>query len=173
MGAFSSPNRAGVMNSLPPEHRGAGGGMNQTFQNSAQVLSIGIFFTLMIVGLSATLPHALANGLEAHGVDPATATRVADLPPVSVLFAAFLGYNPAQQLLGPQVLQHLTAADAADVKGREFFPNLLSQPFRTGLREAFAFAILACLIAAAASWSRGTRYVDTQESAPELAPMPD
>jgi MFS family permease len=173
MGAFASPNRAGVMNSLPPEHRGAGGGMNQTFQNSAQVLSIGIFFTLMIVGLSATLPHALANGLEAHGVDPATATRVADLPPVSVLFAAFLGYNPAQQLLGPQVLQHLTAADAADVKGREFFPNLLSQPFRTGLREAFAFAILACLIAAAASWSRGTRYVDTQESAPELAPMPD
>jgi MFS family permease len=173
MGAFASPNRAGVMNSLPPEHRGAGGGMNQTFQNSAQVLSIGIFFTLMIVGLAATLPHALATGLEAHGVDPATATRVADLPPVSVLFAAFLGYNPAQQLLGPHVLQHLSAADAADIKGREFFPNLLSQPFRTGLREAFAFAILACLVAAAASWSRGTRYVDTQDAAAELAPMPD
>jgi len=169
MGAFASPNRAGVMNSLPPAHRGAGGGMNQTFQNSAQVLSIGIFFTLMIVGLSSTLPHALAGGLEAHGVDPGTATRVADLPPVSVLFAAFLGYNPAQQLLGPHVLQHLSAADAADVKGREFFPGLLSRPFQTGLREAFAFAILACLIAAAASWSRGGRYVDTAEPAhPEL-----
>ena len=61
MGAFASPNRAGVMNSLPPAHRGAGGGMNQTFQNSAQVLSIGIFFTLMILGLSATLPHTLAS----------------------------------------------------------------------------------------------------------------
>ena len=73
MGAFASPNRAGVMNSLPPEHRGAGAGMNQTFQNSAQVLSIGIFFTLMIVGLSATLPHTLAAGLEAHGVPAATA----------------------------------------------------------------------------------------------------
>jgi MFS family permease len=169
MGAFASPNRAGVMNSLPPEHRGAGGGMNQTFQNSAQVLSIGIFFTLMIVGLSATLPHALATGLEAHGIDPATATRVADLPPVSVLFAAFLGYNPAQQLLGPHVLEQLSATDAADVKGREFFPSLLSQPFRTGLREAFAFAILACLVAAAASWSRGTRYVDTQDTARAFA----
>jgi MFS family permease len=169
MGAFASPNRAGVMNSLPPEHRGAGGGMNQTFQNSAQVLSIGIFFTLMIVGLSATLPHALATGLEAHGVDPATASRVADLPPVSVLFAAFLGYNPAQQLLGPDVLRHLTPANAADVEGREFFPGLLSHPFRTGLREAFAFAILACLVAAWASWSRGSRYVDGQESPRELA----
>ncbi len=96
MGAFASPNRAGVMNSLPAGHRGAGGGMNQTFQNSAQVLSIGIFFTLMIIGLSATLPHTLAAGLEAHGVPAATATQVAHLPPVSVLFAAFLGYNPVK-----------------------------------------------------------------------------
>jgi hypothetical protein len=122
----------------------------------------------MIVGLSSTLPHALAAGLQAHGVDPATASEVADLPPVSVLFAAFLGYNPAQQLLGPHVLQQLSSANAADVKGREFFPNLLSQPFHTGLREAFAFAILACLIAAAASWSRGGRYVNTTEPAPAL-----
>ena len=56
MGAFAAPNRAGIMNSLPPQHRGAGSGMNSTFQNSAQVLSIGIFFTLVIIGLSATLP---------------------------------------------------------------------------------------------------------------------
>jgi hypothetical protein len=90
-----------------------------------------------------------------------------------VLFAAFLGYNPAQQLLGPHVLQHLSAADAADVKGREFFPSLLSQPFRTGLREAFAFAIVACLVAAAASWSRGTRYVDVRDAVPEFAPTSD
>ena len=52
MGLFASPNRAAVMNSLPRGDRGAGGGMNQTFQNSAQVLSIGIFFTLMIIGLA-------------------------------------------------------------------------------------------------------------------------
>src|SRR6476646_8955374 len=94
MGLFASPNRAAVMNSLPAGDRGAGGGMNQTFQNSAQVLSIGIFFTLMIAGLSATLPHTLSSGLEAHGVSAATADHVAHLPPVSILFAAFLGYNP-------------------------------------------------------------------------------
>src|SRR6185312_7266378 len=86
MGAFASPNRAGVMNSLPPEHRGAGGGMNQTFQNSAQVLSIGVFFTLMILGLSASLPHALASGLTTHGVPAATAAHVSHLPPISVIF---------------------------------------------------------------------------------------
>jgi len=168
MGAFASPNRAGVMNSLPAQHRGAGGGMNQTFQNSAQVLSIGIFFTLMIVGLAATLPHALAHGLEANGVPHATAARIGTLPPVSVLFAAFLGYNPAKELIGPKVLAHLPAHDAARISGRGFFPHLIASPFQHGLHEAFAFAIAACLVAAAASWSRGGRVVEPKTSAEEV-----
>jgi MFS family permease len=155
MGAFASPNRAAVMNSLPAENRGAGGGMNQTFQNSAQVLSIGIFFTLMIVGLAGTLPHALDAGLTAHGVSASTAARVSKLPPVSVLFAAFLGYNPAKSLLGPHVLAHLPPHDAATIVGRSFFPKLIAAPFHSGLHEAFAFSIAACLVAAVASWSRG------------------
>jgi MFS family permease len=170
MGAFASPNRAGVMNSLPAQHRGAGGGMNQTFQNSAQVLSIGIFFTLMIVGLSATLPHALATGLRTHGVPASVATRVSHLPPVSVLFAAFLGYNPAQELIGRHVLARLPAHDAAAIRGRGFFPHLIAAPFRSGLREAFAFAIAACLVAALASWSRGARVVAPEEHALEQVP---
>jgi hypothetical protein len=160
MGMFASPNRAAVMNSLPPGDRGAGGGMNQTFQNSAQVLSVGIFFTLMILGLSATLPHTMASGLEAHGVSAQAAQHAANLPPVSILFAAFLGYNPIQHLLGPSGLSHLSAHAQALLTGRSFFPQLISEPFRHGLHEAFAFAIVACLIAAVASWSRGERYVD-------------
>jgi MFS family permease len=167
MGAFASPNRAGVMNSLPAEHRGAGGGMNQTFQNSAQVLSIGIFFTLMIIGLSATLPHALAHGLQSHGVGAATANRVSHLPPVSVLFAAFLGYNPAKELLGPHVLSRLPAHQAAAISGRGFFPHLIAAPFRGGLHEAFAFAIAACLVAAVASWSRGGKVRRPEVTASE------
>jgi EmrB/QacA subfamily drug resistance transporter len=155
MGMFASPNRAGVMNSLPPEHRGAGGGMNQTFQNSAQVLSIGVFFTLMILGLASTLPHAMAGGLEAHGVPPPSAIHAGSLPPVSILFAAFLGYNPIQHLLGSHVLSALSAHSQSVLTGRSFFPHLISAPFRTGLHEAFAFAIFACLIAAVASFSRG------------------
>jgi MFS family permease len=158
-GLFMSPNRAAVMNSLPAEHRGAGSGMTSTFQNSAQVLSIGIFFSLMIVGLSAVLPTTLYHGLVQQGVSPQVANSVAHLPPVATLFAAFLGYNPIQHLLGPSVLAHLPPARAAALQGRSFFPHLISTPFMHGLHIAFDFAIGACLVAAAASWSRGRHYV--------------
>jgi hypothetical protein len=155
MGMFAAPNRAAIMNSLPAHDRGAGGAMNQTFQNSAQVLSIGIFFTLMIIGLAATLPSTLASGLEAHGVAASTAQQVADLPPISILFAAFLGYNPIEHLLGPDALAGLSAHDHAVLTGHSFFPQLIAGPFRDGLHTAFAFAIVACLVAAAASLMRG------------------
>ena len=158
MGMFASPNRAAVMNSLPPGDRGAGGGMNQTFQNSAQVLSVGIFFSLMIVGLAADLPQTLSAGLHAHGVDWAAAHRIGHTPPVEVLFAAFLGYNPIEHLVGPHVLHHLSVHSQAVLTGRSFFPQLISGPFRSGLHAAFAFAIVACLVAAAASLMRGGKY---------------
>ena len=131
--------------------------MNQTFQNSAQVLSVGIFFTLMIFGLSSSLPAALTAGLKAHGVAAATAAGVAHLPPVSILFAAFLGYNPIQHLVGGHVLSGVSAHDQAVLTGHSFFPTLISAPFRDGLHAAFAFAIVACLVAAAASLMRGGR----------------
>ncbi len=155
MGAFSAPNRAGVMNSLPAEHRGAGSGMNTTFQNSAQVLSIGVFFSLMIIGLAGTLPASLYHGLLSMHVPSAAAARAAQLPPVSTLFAAFLGYNPMQHLLGPAVLSQVTHAQAATLTGRGFFPGLIAKPFTSGLHAAFDFAIVTCLVAAAASWTRG------------------
>jgi MFS family permease len=158
MGMFASPNRAAVMNSLPPGDRGAGGGMNQTFQNSAQVISVGIFFTLMVAGLSSSLPHALSSGLQAHGVPAAAATRAAHLPPISVLFAAFLGYNPVQHLVGAHTLAALAPHSRALLTGRSFFPQLISAPFRNGLDKTFVFSIAACLVAAAASLLRGGRY---------------
>jgi hypothetical protein len=151
MGLFSSPNRAEVMNSLPAAARGVGAGMNATFQNTAMVLSIGLFFSLMIAGLASTLPTTLSQGLVQNGVPTADATRVAGLPPVAVLFAAFLGYNPIQQLLGP-VLATLPADHMSFLTGREFFPQLISGPFSDGLTAAFRFAIVASLVAAAASW---------------------
>jgi MFS family permease len=156
-GLFSAPNRAAIMNSLPPDRRGAGSGMTATFQNSATVLSIGIFFTLIILGLAATLPSALNHGLTAQGVPPASAASVAGLPPVSVLFAALLGYNPVSTLLGP-ALVHLPAARAAYLTGRGFFPSVIGPAFGHGLAAAFGFAIAACLIAAAVSLFRGTTY---------------
>ncbi len=167
MGLFASPNRAGIMNALPPNRRGVGGGMSTTFQNSAMVLSIGIFFSLMVTGLAGALPQAMASGLTAHGVSQAQAQQVAGLPPVAVLFASLLGYNPIQSLLGPTAIHHLAPGDAAYLTGRSFFPSLISQPFHQGLVVAFAFAIAACLVAAAASWLRGGKYVHADEPAPQ------
>ena len=159
MGAFASPNRAAVMNSLPARHRGAGGGMNATFQSSAQVLSIGIFFTLMIIGLSTTLSVTLTHGLIVHGVPAAVATKIGSLPPVSILFAAFLGYNPIKSLVGSKVLGHLSVANRTDLIGHSYFPHLISAPFHSGLKSAFIFGAVVLLIAAGASWSRGAKYV--------------
>src|SRR6267154_6441109 len=155
-GLFFSPNWAEMMNSVPPDRRGAAGGMIATFQNSAFVLSIGIFFTLMVAGLSSKLPAAMSSGLTAQGVPAATAAPISHLPPIGVLFASFLGYNPIQQLLGP-LLHQLPPAHAAYVVGRDFFPHLISAPFHSGLDAAFAFAIAANVIAAIASALTGRR----------------
>ena len=75
----------------------------------------------------------------------ATADAIAHLPPVSTLFAAFLGYNPATHLLGPHVLAQLTPAQRATVTGERFFPSLMADAFRDGLHAAFNFAIVMCL----------------------------
>jgi MFS family permease len=154
MGLFISPNRAAVMNSLPPWRRGVGAGMLNTFQNSASVLSIGIFFSLMIVGLAGQLPSTLYHGFVTHGVAPATAARISHLPPVTTLFATFLGYNPVAHLLG-HVLATLSPAQAAALTGRTFFPHLITKPFASALNAAFIFAMIACILAAIASLLRG------------------
>jgi hypothetical protein len=172
MGLFSSPNSAGVMNSLPPSQRGAGAGMLATFMNSASVLSIGVFFTLMIIGLSSALPQTLQSGLLAHGVPATDAARISHLPPVATLFASFLGYNPIKTLLGPDVLGGLPPAQAHALTGRSFFPHLISGPFHTALVYAFVFAIAACLVAAVASLLRGGKYHHAEEEATSPAGAP-
>ena len=163
-GLFASPNSAAIMNSVPASQRGAASGMRATFQNSGMVLSIGIFFSLMVVGLAGSLPHTLSTGLTDNGVSPAAAHQVASLPPVGVLFAAFLGYNPIRTLLGPTgALDHLSAQHQAALTGRSFFPRLISGPFHHGLVIVFSLAIAMSLIGAAASLMRGGRYVHEDE----------
>jgi len=95
---------------------------------------------------------------------------VAALPPVSILFAALLGYNPIQSLLG-NVVDRLPASHAAYLTGHTFFPSLISGPFSSGLAIAFDFAIVACLVAAVASLLRGGKYVHGAEPGP-AAPRP-
>ncbi|HET7407029.1 MAG TPA: MFS transporter [Mycobacteriales bacterium] len=164
-GLFAAPNAAAIMNSVPATQRGAANGMRATFQNSGMVLSIGLFFSLMIVGLASSLPSSLYAGLTAQGVPSHAAHQVANLPPVGSLFAAFLGYNPIQSLLGPSgVLQHLSSAQVHVLTGKEFFPHLMSGPFHHGLVVVFTMAIIMSLIGAAASLARGAKYVHGQDA---------
>jgi MFS family permease len=167
-GLFAAPNSTAIMNAVPPHDRGQASGMRATFMNSGQVLSIGIFFSLMIIGLATSLPASILSGLTAQGVPTAVAQQIASAPPISSLFAAFLGYNPMQQLLPASVLSALPASNAATITGMQFFPNLISGPFKAGLGIAFTLSIIAYLIAALASWLRGGQYIHGENQLDEM-----
>ncbi len=167
-GLFASPNTSAIMSSVPARERGVASGMRSTFQNSGMSLSIGIFFSLMVIGLASALPAALTAGLTAQGVPAAAAARVAHLPPVSALFAALLGYNPIRTMLGPTgVLHSLPAANVTALTGRQFFPQLISSAFHHGLVIVFSAAAAMALIGALVSFLRGGRfYYDDPDSPP-------
>jgi MFS family permease len=172
VGMFSSPNSSSIMGSVPPEQRGAASGMRATFQNTGTALSIGIFFSLMIGGLSTSLGGALSSGLTAHGVEPAVAHNIATLPPVSTLFAAFLGVNPIHHLLQIEgALGSISGASRALLTGKHFFPELIAAPFHDGLVVVFGVAALLAAIAGAASWQRGSG--PTTSVSPTTIPTPD
>ncbi|MEU5796016.1 MFS transporter [Streptomyces sp. NPDC047813] len=174
-GMFSSPNTSSIMGSVPARYRGVASGMRSTFQNSGTALSIGVFFSLMVSGLAATLPKTLSGGLAAHGVPAATAHQVASLPPVSTLFATFLGDNPVGHLLAGHTLDRLTAAQRATLTGHTFFPELVSGPFHHGLTIVFSVAAGMALVSAVASALRGGHERADETPAPgpgQSAPKP-
>jgi len=162
-GLFAAPNTTSIMNSVPARYRGVASGMRATFQNAGMPISIAIFFSLMIVGLTSRVPGALYTGLTANGVPNGTANHLAHLPAVGYLFAAFLGSNPLHSLIGPKVLAALTPAQQANLTSRGFFPSLISDPFKHGLVIILVFSIVMCLLAAWASWLRGGKYIHVEE----------
>ncbi len=163
-GMFSAPNTTAIMNSVPANQRGGAAGIQAAFMNSGMVLSMGIFFSLMIVGLTNSLPKAMFNGLTAHGVGADQAHHIASLPAVGSLFSSFLGYNPLQSLLRSQAATHVTDAQWATLTGKHFFPNLIQIPFHDGLVIVFTLAIAMSVIGALFSAFRGTRYVHEEHT---------
>jgi MFS family permease len=162
-GIFTAPNTAAIMSSVPADERGAASGVRSTFFNAGSALSIGVFFSLMIVGLANTLPQALSSGLKDQGVSAAVAQDVADLPPVGSLFAAFLGYNPIAELLTPSHALQQPGVNANALTGKSFFPELISGPFHAGLTVVFVAAALMTLAGALASLVNPGRYADEVE----------
>lgn len=169
-GIFTAPNTAVVMSSVPAAQRGAASGVRATFFNAGTSLSIGIFFSLMVIGLANTLPEAMGAGLQQRGVPAEVAEQVANTPPVGSLFAAFLGYNPIGELLGPSGALDHPGVDAQMLTGHSFFPQLISGPFHTGLAVVFAAAAVMMVLGALTSWAAPGRYagepVKWSDSAP-------
>jgi EmrB/QacA subfamily drug resistance transporter len=159
MGMFIAPNTAAIMNSVPPQHRGASSGMLATLNNVGIPLSMGIFFSLLIVGMNAFVPSAMYSGLTQHGIPGQLAQQLSGLPPVSYLFAAFLAYNPLGSLIPSSVLNSLPPDQVATITSRAFFPQLIADAFHHGLIQVMLFSMVMCLIAAVASWMRGGKYV--------------
>jgi MFS family permease len=172
-GLFASPNTSSIMSSVPARHRGAASGMRSVFMNSGMSLSIGFFFSLMIVGLAATLSKTLSAGLRAQGVPAAAAAHVASLPPVSTLFSALLGFNPIKSMLAPTgALARLPAHNAAILTGKQFFPNLISGPFHHGLVIVFSAAIAMSVLGALISLLRGKQFYYDEAKAASV-PVPE
>ena len=164
-GMFAAPNTAAIMNSVPARNRGVASGMRATAQTLGMPLSIGIFFSLMVVGLTTHVPAAMFAGLTAQHVPAQVATPLSHMPPTGYLFAAFLGFNPLKELLGAHVLGALPAINVHRLVGKEFFPSLIAHPFKDGIVYVLIFAAVMCLIAALASWMRGGKFVHEEAHA--------
>jgi EmrB/QacA subfamily drug resistance transporter len=164
-GIFASPNTASIMNSVPPEHRGAASGMRATLQNSAQTISLAIFFTIIIISLNSSLPGALTSAVTSAGASSQLAQVFSSTPATGALFGAFLGYNPVQTILNtlpPAVVNAIPTATIQHLTGSTFFPNAISSPFMAALREAFVIGAIMCFIAAIFSAVRGNKYIYDQ-----------
>ena len=160
-GIFMSPNMASVMNSCPPEHRGAASGMRSTLQNCGQTISQAIFFAIIIISLNTTLPAALTTAVSNTGASPQIASAFSHTPAAGALFGAFLGYNPIGTMLKSMgsIAAGLPQSTLNVLEGQTFFPNAIASPFMTALTTAFIFAAVLCFLAALFSGLRGKKPI--------------
>ena len=164
-GMFIAPNTTSIMNSVPREHRGVASGMVSTLGNTGFVMSMGMFFTIIVVDLTQLFPPVLATALTNAGADGLVAAMTA-IPPTGALFAAFLGINPVQTILAglPQAtVAAIPPATIATLTGITWFPMTLAQAFMSSLRFSFYVGATLAAIAAIFSALRGPRYVDESD----------
>jgi MFS family permease len=167
-GMFSSPNSSSIMNSVPPEDRGVASGMMFTLSNSANTLSMAVFFTIVIVGIQEAFPGAIQSSFTSFGSLQITsavqqlADHLAAMSPTNALFSAFLGYNPMDSILGaidPSIVNSIPQQIVTTLKSNYWFPKTLQQAFMPALRISFIIGAVFSGIAAALSAMRGERYV--------------
>lgn len=172
MGLFSSPNTSSVMSSVPAHFRGVASGMRATFMNAGMMFSMGLFFTILIGSLSSGLPPAISLGLSHFALPAAMIHQFSHLPPLAVLFASLLGYNPLKMLLPAAVLHTLPASQAMRLTSLQFFPTLISVAFVKALRVVFLFSVAMTLLSTTLSIFRGNRPTpQSQDNRIETYPL--
>ncbi|MCL1840418.1 MAG: MFS transporter [Propionibacteriaceae bacterium] len=163
MGMFAAPNSSAIMNSVPNADRGASSGMRSTFQNAGMSLSMGLYFTILIIGMSHHLPSVLQGGLLNAGVPAVQADQIAHMSPTAALFAAFLGYNPMKTLIPDNVMSALPQATQHTLLSNSFFPDAIAPAVMSSLHIAFWISVGLSVIAAVVSFMRGGRYVYSED----------
>ena len=168
MGLFAAPNITAVMNSVAPQERGAASGMRTTLQNTGQTASMGIFFTIVLIGLSTRLGPSFATSLQTAGA-PILIPVFNKIPATSALFSAFLGYNPMQVILSflPSTFSTFLSPSAlATLDSKHWFPLALAPAFMSSLDDSFYIGAALFVAAALLSAFRGKRYVHSEEAPP-------
>jgi MFS family permease len=168
MGLFAAPNITAVMNSVAPQERGAASGMRTTLQNTGQTASMGIFFTIVLIGLSARLGPSFATSLQTAGA-PILIPVFNKIPATSALFSAFLGYNPMQVILSflPSTFSSLLSPSAlATLYSKHWFPLALAPAFMSSLDDSFYIGAALFVAAALLSAFRGKRYIHGEDVIP-------
>ncbi|MCL4335327.1 MAG: MFS transporter [Candidatus Thermoplasmatota archaeon] len=154
-GLFTSPNSAAIMNAVPRETRGVASGMRSTMMNTGMTLSIGMFFVLLIYGLSSRLPVSIdssLNALNASSLIP----YFSSLNPTVALFSAFLGENPVSLILAHVSISHSLYVT---LTSNSWFSSVLAPAFMDSFHMAFYVGAGMAAVAAAVSISRGKMFV--------------
>jgi MFS family permease len=165
-GMFSSPNTAAIMLSVPSQDRGVASGMISTLKNTANMASMGVFFTVVIMGITLKFPEAMTASLTSIGATQLVPV-LSNIPPTSALFSAFLGYNPVSTILSSlpgSTVASIPPSTLSTLTGITWFPLTLANAFIPSLQSSFYIGALISAIGAVLSALRGKRYVHEQDS---------
>ena len=137
MGMFTAPNTSAVMSSVPADVRGSASGMLSTLRNVGTTASMGIFFSILILGLTATLPHTLSSAVTKAGGGSTLATVMSKLPPTEAIFGALLGINPIKAILALYPAIHISFSAYTTMTARAWFPTIFAPAFMKSLHIVF------------------------------------
>ncbi len=158
MGLFMAPNTSAVMSSVPPESRGSASGMLTTMRNVGTTASMGIFFTILILGLTSILPGTIFSGLTTAGLGSSLSKTISSqIPPTDAIFSALLGISPMKEivsLLPSSVSSGIPTSVISTITARTWFPGVFAPAFMSSLRIVFYSAFAITLTGAALSLFR-------------------